>query len=484
MCSLTWKNLVTVIAVFTLQISNSNGDKSECTFERIEKNPGENNCCFYEPECYSTTTCQPIMKPVWKPINETIWNCRNFTRKIKECVVLEEEEKTCKFFKQEICKPIHLPGKCAKVTHKKNCTTKCPPKHPLYDPEVHKECSYKNGTTISIISEIFETATEPINLRTNKLDLRQEDPRIGRNGRNQQSGSNPNQILIQSEQKDIRGSKSNETSNFDKENDNAGDDNCCQSFSLNLANEIKTKHSTREGSYILGSSIINGFKTWISSDGKTAIWYIKENLWCIGDVDNMSTSLCSIHSNVDALCPAEIKGEQWSFFIDGDFQNVGSSSDLTLICQKARSGREEGGHFIPRPDHIPAPLGLSDFPALSHAEGHEHEDPLESTIQEGCHESCEYETVEKCCDFPDQQCDEVWLEECIIRPKINCTWTEHETCFFFEEDIIKHEKIDCEMDGDHCIAKKHCEDVWWCKVCKGDDNECYKTKNDYHLAHD
>ena len=114
-----------------------------------------------------------------KPINETIWNCRNFTRKIKECVVLEEEEKTCKFFKQEICKPIHLPGKCAKVTHKKNCTTKCPPKHPLYDPEVHKECSYKNGTTISIISEIFETATEPINLRTNKLDLRQEDPRIG-----------------------------------------------------------------------------------------------------------------------------------------------------------------------------------------------------------------------------------------------------------------------------------------------------------------
>ena len=113
-------------------------------------------------------------------------------------------------------------------------------------------------------------------------------------GRTHQSGSNPNQIQIQSEQKDISGSKSNETNNFDNENDNAGDDNCCQSFSLNLANEIKTKHSTREGSYILGSSIINGFKTWISSDGKTAIWYIKENLWCIGDVDNMSTSLCRL----------------------------------------------------------------------------------------------------------------------------------------------------------------------------------------------
>ena len=92
-------------------------------------------------------------------------------------------------------------------------------------------------------------------------------------GRTHQSGSNPNQLRIQSEQKD---------------------DNCCQYFSLSLANEIKTKHSTREGSYILSSSIVNGFKTWISSNGKSAIWYIKENVWCIGDVDSMSTSLCRL----------------------------------------------------------------------------------------------------------------------------------------------------------------------------------------------
>ena len=103
-----------------------------------------------------------------KPYNETVWNCRNFTRKIKECEV-GEPEKTCKFFKQKICKAIHLPGKCAHVTHKTKCVHKCAPEHPLYDPEVHKECSYKNGT---IISEIFET--------TNKLDLRQSnDQRIG-----------------------------------------------------------------------------------------------------------------------------------------------------------------------------------------------------------------------------------------------------------------------------------------------------------------
>ena len=98
-----------------------------------------------------------------------------------------------------------------------------------------------------------------------------------------------------------RGSKSIENTNldnlnsFDSENDNAaGDDKCCLSFSLELFNEIKAKHTAREGSYSQGSSIINGFKSWISSNGKSAIWYIKENVWCIGDVENLSTSLCRL----------------------------------------------------------------------------------------------------------------------------------------------------------------------------------------------
>ena len=152
---------------------------------------------------------------------------------------------------------------------------------------------------------------------------------------------------------------------------------------------------------------------------------------------------------------------------------------IIFLSLADRSGREEGGDFIPRPDDIPAPSGLSDFPALSHAEGHdEHEDPPEPTIPEGCHESCEYETVEKCCDFPDQQCDEVWLEECIIRPKIDCTWTEHETCFFFNQEVTKHDKIECE-ESTHCEPHEVCKPVWWCKVCDGTDNTCYKTKDDY-----
>ena len=100
-----------------------------------------------------------------------------------------------------------------------------------------------------------------------------------------------------------RGSKSIENTNLenlnsfdDSENDYAaGDDNCCLSFSLELTNEIKAKHIAREGSYILqDSSIINGFKSWISSNGKSAIWYIKEKVWCIGDIENMSTSLCRL----------------------------------------------------------------------------------------------------------------------------------------------------------------------------------------------
>ena len=31
----------------------------------MKENPGDNNCCFYEPECEWTTTCQPWYKKVW-----------------------------------------------------------------------------------------------------------------------------------------------------------------------------------------------------------------------------------------------------------------------------------------------------------------------------------------------------------------------------------------------------------------------------------
>ena len=147
---------------------------------------------------------------------------------------------------------------------------------------------------------------------------------------------------------------------------------------------------------------------------------------------------------------------------------------IIFLSLAARTGREG----IARP----ALPGFTETYVIPHAKGHEehdvHDDPTE--IPEGCHESCEYETVDKCCDFPDQQCEEVWLKECITRPKINCTWTNHETCFFFEEEINKYEKIDC-LDGEHCTDHHQCEDYWWCKVCDN-DNECFKTKEEYHQA--
>ena len=46
---------------------------------------------------------------------------------------------------------------------------------------------------------------------------------------------------------------------------------------------------------------------------------------------------CSIHSTIDVSCPAEITGGQWKFFVNGVFQNVGSSTDLNLNCQKGKS---------------------------------------------------------------------------------------------------------------------------------------------------
>ena len=88
--------------------------------------------------------------------------------------------------------------------------------------------------------------------------------------------------------------------------------------------------------------------------------------------------------------------------------------------------------------------------------------------------------MEKCCDFPDQHCEEVWLKECTTRPKINCTLTHHETCFFFEEETTKYEEIEC-LDDDYCTDHHYCEDYWWCKVCD-DDTECFKTKEEYHQA--
>ena len=84
-----------------------------------------------------------------KPKPETIWNCRNFTRKIKECEILEEKEETCKYFKQEICRAVQLPGKCAKVTHKKNCVHKCAKDgYPLFDASIHTQCSHEDGYAI------------------------------------------------------------------------------------------------------------------------------------------------------------------------------------------------------------------------------------------------------------------------------------------------------------------------------------------------
>jgi hypothetical protein len=299
MCSLSWKNVVAVIAVLTLQIAYSSGEKDTCTFEEYTEDPGHNNCCFYEPDCNTYTTCKPVPTYVWHPYNETIWNCRNFTRKIKECVVLPMKEEICKPFKEIICKAVELQGKCATVTHKKKCVNKCAPEFPLYNPEIHKQCEIEDGSL-------------------DKIDLRIPD--FGRAGK----------------------------------------------------------------------------------------------------------------------------------------------------------------AFVERPEDNPAPLGLANPPFTPHDKPHDPHDPDSGItdpdpIPEGCHESCEYETFTKCCDFPEEQCQEVWLEECIIRPKINCTWNEYETCFFTTEIITKYEKIPC-------IATEQCEyvchDRWWCKECEH-DKQCYKNKEDY-----
>ena len=56
--------VVVVIAVLILQITYSNGEKGECTFEKFKEDQG-NDCCFYEPECSIVKTTKPSYIDAW-----------------------------------------------------------------------------------------------------------------------------------------------------------------------------------------------------------------------------------------------------------------------------------------------------------------------------------------------------------------------------------------------------------------------------------
>ena len=84
-----------------------------------------------------------------------------------------------------------------------------------------------------------------------------------------------------------------------------------------------------------------------------------------------------------------------------------------------------------------------------------------------CYELCEYDSVEKCCDFPAKDCNLVTHEICIEEDTWECNDIEVETCSFFVDTIT-------ELATDqHCNVKcvdQPCKKIpmYWCKTCKND----------------
>ena len=84
-----------------------------------------------------------------------------------------------------------------------------------------------------------------------------------------------------------------------------------------------------------------------------------------------------------------------------------------------------------------------------------------------CYELCEYDSVEKCCDFPAKDCNLVTHEICTEEDTWECNDIEVETCSFFVDTIT-------ELATDqHCNVKcvdQPCKEIpmYWCKTCKND----------------
>ena len=100
-------------------------------------------------------------------------------------------------------------------------------------------------------------------------------------------------------------------------------------------------------------------------------------------------------------------------------------------------------------------------------------------IPPGCFEVCQYdEYPDTQCDFPDKKCEEKWLHQCTVGPKITCKWVDHETCTFYEEEITRWKRIAVTKPG--TVEKRQCTPNYWCKVCEGEYNlQCYKNAEDF-----
>ena len=92
---------------------------------------------------------------------------------------------------------------------------------------------------------------------------------------------------------------------------------------LTLAEKAKEIQLSREGTYILSDSLVNGYPYWLKTgDGSQTIWFAKNNFaWLVGTINNLGTNTGGIGGpKGNDSYPNEIK-QGWRF--TPDWQDAG-----------------------------------------------------------------------------------------------------------------------------------------------------------------
>ena len=107
---------------------------------------------------------------------------------------------------------------------------------------------------------------------------------------------------------------------------------CCTSLSLSLQGFVQNFHSNLAITFKRAQNEVNGFPSWTSESGEKAIWHVSK-YWCIGNIKDLGSVTCQIHSTMDISCPSDIGSLGWKFWswTDSEFRNV-KLGDLNVSC--------------------------------------------------------------------------------------------------------------------------------------------------------
>ena len=87
--------------------------------------------------------------------------------------------------------------------------------------------------------------------------------------------------------------------------------------------------------FILCTDLINGYKSYIHTNGQKAIWYF-DLQWVIGAIDGIGGPNFGIHSIVDTAkdCPGKVHEEKWKYWDSSQWVNGGT--DIQVECPGSR----------------------------------------------------------------------------------------------------------------------------------------------------